>query len=327
MSTDGRSRSTPAAAAAAPTKAEPLKNITLRALRIFDAAASGENFSRAALALTLTQPAVSMQIKQLEEDVGLRLFEKQAGRVALTAAGRALLVHTRDILARIDIAEAALATFGAAAGGQLHVGAISPAHYLIPWLMQTFRAQYPHVRLKLSVGERGAMLDALCEQRLDLVIAGFAPVHAQVEAEPFAHHPHCLVAGAGHRLAGRRGIAWQELRDEPFIHREAGSATRQFFEHLLRAHTIQADVTAELQGHEAVKQAVMAGMGISFMSASACQVELEAGRMVALDVKDTPQSLDWCLLHRRGAAPSGVGALFRSFVLEHGARLAASHQA
>ena len=301
---------------------EPLKNITLRALRIFDAAASGENFSRAALALGLTQPAVSMQIKQIEKDVGLRLFEKQAGRMALTSAGRALLMHTRDILARIDVAEAALATFGDAFSGQLHIGAISPADYLIPWLMQTFRAQYPQVRLKLSVGERGAMLSALCGQQLDLVVAGFPPTHAQVEAESFAHHPHCIVAGAGHRLAGRRAIGWEELRDEPFIYREAGSATRQFFEYLLQARKMQANVVTELQGNEAAKQAVMAGMGISFMSASAFQVELEAGKMVVLDVQDMPQSLDWCLLRRRGATPTGVSALFRSFVLQHGARLA-----
>jgi LysR family transcriptional regulator, low CO2-responsive transcriptional regulator len=300
-----------------------MKNFTLRGLRIFEVAATCESYSRAAEVLELSQPAVSMQVRQFEEEVGVRLFEKHARGVALTDAGRALLVHARDILARVRVAEDAMASLQGVFRGQLHLGVISPAHYFAPWLMQAFRSLYPDVRMKLTVAARDELLAALQEHRLDVAIAGFPPAHAAIEAETFARHPHCIVAAAGHRLAGRRAITWEELRDEPFVYREAGSATRQFLEHLLQSRKLQVNVTTELQGNETIKQAVMAGMGISFMSAHAIQVELAAERIVVLDVEGMPKMLDWCLLHRRDAPLSGVNLLFRNFVLDRGAEVTA----
>jgi len=300
-----------------------MKNLTLRGLRIFEVAASCESFSRAAELLDLSQPAVSMQIKQFETEVGVRLFEKNPRGVTLTDAGRDLLLHARDILSRVRVAEDAMASLQGVFRGQLHLGVVSTAHYFAPWLMQAFRSTYPDVRMKLSVGSRDEMLAALQEHRIDVVIAGFPPAQADVEAEAFARHPHCIVAAPAHPLAGRRDLSWEELGDEPFIFREPGSATRQFLEHLLQSRSLRVNVSTELQGNETIKQAVMAGMGISFMSAHTFQIELEAGRMAVLDVQDMPKMLDWCLLHRRDTMLSGVNALFRAFVLEHGARIAA----
>jgi DNA-binding transcriptional LysR family regulator len=298
-----------------------MKNLTLRGLRIFEVAATCESFSRAAEVLDLSQPAVSMQMKQFEEEVGVRLFEKQSRHVVLTDAGRALLVHARDILARVRLAEDAMASLQGVFSGQLHLGVISPANYFAPLLMQAFRLQYPEVRLKLSVGKRDELLAALEEGRLDVVIAGFPPAHAAIEAETFARHPHCVVAPAGHRLAERREIEWDELRDEPFVYREPGSATRQFLEHLLQSQRLQVNVSTELQGNDTVKQAVMAGMGISFLSAHTFQIELVGGQLVVLDLKDMPKMLDWCLLHRRDTPLRGVNKLFRDFLLDSGAAI------
>lgn len=205
--------------------------------------------------------------------------------------------------------------------GQLHLGVISPANYFAPMLMQAFRAQYPDVRMKLTVGKRDDLIAALQEHRIDVVIAGFPPAHAEVEAEEFARHPHCIVARPDHRLAGKRGIPWSAMRDEPFVFREPGSATRQFLEYLLQSQQLQVNVTTELQGNETIKQAVMAGMGVSFMSAHTFQQELRAGQMAVLDVEEMPKMLDWCLLHRRDTVLSGVNALFRSFVLAQGAEV------
>jgi len=300
-----------------------MKNITLRALQIFEVAATHESFSRAADALDLTQPAVSMQVRQLEEEAGVALFEKKARRVVLTDAGRAFLVHARDILARVRIAEDALKTLEGDFSGQLHLGAISPANYFAPRLMKAFRELYPAVRMKLTVGKRDELLAALQEHHLDVVIAGFPPAHADVEAEPFARHPHCIVAVPSHRLAGRKELAWSELRDEPFLYREPGSATRQFLEHLLQSHQLQVQVSTELHGNESIKQAVMAGMGISFMSANAFQGELDSGHLCVLDIVDMPKMLDWCVLQRRDTTLTGISALFKAFVLQHGAEFAA----
>ncbi len=298
-----------------------MKNLTLRGLRTFEAVATHSSFSRAAEALNVTQPAVSMQMRQLEEEIGVELISKQARPLVLTDAGRVLLAHTRAILGQVRAAEEGLAGLQGALHGQLRLGVVSTAHYFAPWLMTEFRSRHPDVRMKLLLEQREDILAMLAEHRLDMAITGYPPSEADVEAIAFARHPHCIVAAAGHPLARRRRIEWEELRSEPFVYREAGAATRQFLEHLLQSRSLRVNVTLELQGNETVKQAVMAGMGISFLSAHAFQTELAAGRMVVLDVVDMPKLLDWCLIHRRDTPPSGVYAAFRDFVVEHGARL------
>jgi DNA-binding transcriptional LysR family regulator len=272
--------------------------------------------------MTGQHDAAQPGVKQLEAEAGVALFEKQARRVVLTDAGRALLAHARDILARVRIAEDALRALEGDFSGQLHLGVISPANYFAPRLMQAFREQYPAVRMKLSLGKRDELLAALQEHRLDVAIAGFPPAHADIDAEPFARHPHCIVAAPSHPLAGRVGLTWAELRDEPFLYREPGSATRNFLEHLLQAHQLQVRVGTELHGNEAIKQAVMANMGISFMSANAFQSEIETGRIAVLDVDGMPKMLDWCVLQKRDTTLTGVNALFKAFVLKHGAEFA-----
>lgn len=300
-----------------------MKNLTLRGLRIFEAAASCASFSRAAELMGLTQPAVSMAVRQLEDEVGLPLFDKQARPLGLTDAGRALLAHARAILAQVRAAEDAMASLEGQVSGQLHLGVVPTAHYFAPRLLTEFQQRWPGVRMKLSVDSRDAILAMLQEHRIDLAIGGYPPTQADVEAETFGRHPHCIVAAADHPLAGQPGLTWEALAHEPFLFREPGSSTRQFLEHLLQSRSLRVQASIELQGNETIKAGVMAGMGITFMSAHACQVELEAGRMVVLDVDGMPKMLDWCLLHRRDTALSGMSAAFREFVLAEGPRLTA----
>jgi len=299
-----------------------MKNLTLRQLRAFEAAASTLSFSRAAEQLHLTQPAVSMQIRLLEDELGQPLFHKQGRGLQLSDAGQELLRHARHILGVIRQAEESLSSLQqGGTRGQLHLGVVPTANYFAPLLMMAFRERFPEVKLKLSVDRRDTILAMLNDHRIDVAIAGYPPSEADVEAEAFARHPHCIVAAPDHPLVGQRGIAWEALRAEPFIFREPGSATRGFLEHLLQAQSLQVNVTMELSGNETIKQAVMAGMGISFMSAHAFQIERAAGRMAVLDLVDMPKLLDWCLLHRRESVLSGVNAAFREFVLEQGAAL------
>lgn len=200
---------------------------------------------------------------------------------------------------------------------------VSTAHYFAPRLLNEFHRRHPEVRLKLTVAKRHEVLAMLQEHRLDLAITGYPPSEADVEAQSFARHPHCIVAPPDHPLARRRKLGWGDLRDEHFIFRESGSATRQFFEHLLQSQSIQVRVGMELAGNETIKQAVMCGMGISFLSAHAFQVELAAGLMVVLDVVDMPKHIDWCVVQRRDTVLTGVNAAFREFVFEQGAAVAA----
>ncbi len=309
-----------------------MKNFNLRHLRIFETIASCGSFSRAAEQLGMSQPAVSMQLRQLETDLGAVLFERPQ-RQRLTDAGQDLLQHARVILAQARAAEEAMAVHeaearGIATGargtrGLLHLGVVSTAHYFAPRLLHEFHRLHPEVRLKLTVAKRSEVLAMLQEHRLDIAITGYPPSEADLEAASFARHPHCIVAHPDHPLAQRRGLAWADLRDEHFIFRESGSATRQFLEQLLQAQSIQVKLGLELAGNETIKQAVMCGMGISFLSAHAFQVELGAGLMAVLDVQGMPKHIDWCFVQRRDTVLAGVNAAFRQFVFEEGAALAA----
>lgn len=306
-----------------------MKTFNLRHLRIFETIASCSSFSRAAEQLGMSQPAVSMQVRQLESDLGVVLFEPPQ-RQRLTDAGQDLLLHARVILAQSRAAEEAMAVYEAeatggarSARGLLHLGVVSTAHYFAPRLLHEFHRLHPDVRLKLTVAKRNEVLSMLQEHRLDLAISGYPPSEADVEAASFARHPHCIVAPPDHPLARRKRLSWNDLRDEHFIFRESGSATRQFFEHLLQSQSIQVRIGMELAGNETIKQAVMCGMGISFLSAHSFQVELAAGLMVVLDVVDMPKHIDWCFVQRRDTVLTGVNAAFRQFVFEQGAVLAA----
>lgn len=298
-----------------------LKNLTLRQLRIFEAVATHLSFSRAAEQLSLTQPAVSMQVQQLQSELGLQLVRKAGKKISLSQAGEEMLRQSRRMLDQVQIAEAAMAAFRVgqgARGGLLHVGVVPTAHYFAPKLLMAFADQWPGVKFKLTVDRREAILRMLREHQLDVAIAGYPPSEADVEAETFAQNPHCIVAGAGHALAKNPQVSWAELKDEPFLFREPQSATRQFFEHVLQAQSLQVTASMELSGNETIKHAVMAGMGVSFLSAHTFQIELEARRLVVLKLEGMPKMVDWCLLHRRDSFLSGVNAAFKTFVLQHG---------
>ena len=302
-----------------------LKNLTLRQLRLFEAVATNRSYSRAAEQMNVTQPAVSMQVQQLEAELGLQLLVKVGKKVTLSQAGEEMLRQSRLILNQVLIAEEAVAAFhmtDGSRGGLLHLGVVPTAHYFAPRLLMAFAQEWPGVKFKLTVDRRDAILGMLQEHQLDVAIAGYPPSEADVEAETFARHPHCIVAAADHPLAKKRRITWEALKDEPFIFREPNSATRQFFEHLVQAQSLQVKVSMELSGNETIKQAVMAGMGISFLSAHTFQIELEAGRLAVLHLEDMPKMLDWCLLHRRHSFLAGVNGAFRAFVMKHGASLA-----
>ncbi len=311
-------------------------HFNLRHLHLFETVVASGSFSRAAEALGMSQPAVSMQIRQLETDLDTTLFERPQ-RQRLTAAGQALLQHARILLAQARAADEALDALrgavdeqaGAARGfrGLLHLGVVSTAHYFAPRLMHAFHQRHPDVRLKLTVAKRSDVLAMLNEHRLDLAISGYPPSEADLEATSFARHPHCIVAHPSHPQVGRRDLDWADLRDEHFIFREAGSATRQFLEHLLQQQSIQVRAGLELAGNETIKQAVMCGMGISFLSAHTFQVELEAGRMALLDVRGMPKHIDWCFVQRRDTQLGGVNAAFRQFVIDEGALYAACRSA
>jgi len=198
-----------------PTDRAPhrLRNLTLRQLRLFDAVASHLSYSRAAEVMNVTQPAVSMQIQQLEAEVGLQLLVKSGRKVGLSQAGEEMLRQCRRILNQVLIAEEAMTAFHpteAGRGGLLHLGVVSSAHYFAPALMMAFAQRWPGVKFKLTVDRRDTILAMLQAHQLDVAIAGYPPSEADVEAETFAQNPHCIVRPP--RTRWHKNVGWTGMR-------------------------------------------------------------------------------------------------------------------
>jgi len=298
-----------------------MRHLTLRQLRIFEAAARHLHFGRAAKEVHLTQPAVSIQLKQLEQSVGLPLFEQMGRRMHLTRAGEELLRHSRTVLGQLREAEEAIDALKGAGGGDLHLAVTSTAKYFAPKLLAEFRRAHPPVRVRLVVSNREAVVRELAENTADLVIMGRAPKGLDTEALAFAKHPLAIVASPEHPLAGSRRLTLAKLAGETFLIREQGSGTRAAMEQMFAEHQFKPAETIEMSSNETIKQAAMAGMGVSFLSLHTVGLELATGRLVVLRVAGTPVMRDWYVIHRTKKRLSGAASAFKQFLLEHGATL------
>ena len=298
-----------------------MRNVTLRQTRIFSATAQPRSFTRAARELHLTQPAVSQQIKLREREVGLPLFEYNGRSLQVTAAGEELLRYARQIT---DLFREASESFAAMRGlkrGLLKLGAVSTAKYFAPSLLSAFAPAYPEVNIRFAVGNREEVIRLLAANEIDLVIMGRPPRELATIAEPFAKHPLAMIASPQHGLAGKRRIAFEKLANENFIIREEGSGTRASMEHLFKQHRVPYRASMEVTSNETIKQAVMAGMGISFISLHTVMLELATGKLVTLNVAGLPVMREWFVIHLRDKKLSPIATAFRSFLLERGAKI------
>lgn len=299
----------------------PLRHASLRRLHVFEAVSRLQSFSRAAAELHLTQPAVSMQVRQLEEEVGLPLYEPMGRRLDITPAGRVIVACARDLALRLREAEEALAAMTGIGGGEIAISAVSTAKYHVPMLLAEFRRKHPGVRVRLSVSNREQVVRDLGENSVDLAIMGTPPRGLDTIAVPFAHHPIAIIAAPGHPLARRRRLPLARLADETFLIREPGSGTRSAMERVFREHRFSPRETIEMSSNETIKQAVMAGMGVSFLSQHTVGLELAAKRLEVLDVTGTPVMRHWYVIHRERKRLSPVAEAFKAFLIERGAKV------
>lgn len=298
-----------------------MKHATLRQLKVFEAVARLASYSRAADELHLTQPAVSTQIRKLEGHAGLPLFEQLGKKIFLTAAGSELLHHCHLIIRQFEEAEAAMTHFKGVAGGRLNVAVISAGDYFLPSLLVEFARRHEGVEINLSVHSRGDLLTQLGDNLTDLAVMVRPPEDADTVAEPFAPHPYVIVAPRAHPLVGERGIALSRLVREPFIVREPGSDTRHSMVDAFGRHHAQLNIALEVKSTETIKQAVIAGMGVAFLSGHTVSRELRDGSLVALDVQGFPVMLHWYLVQRRHKRLPPVAQAFREFLLREGSAL------
>ena len=295
--------------------------ITLRQLEILDAVARNGSFSRASAELHLSQPAVSMQIKQLEGALGLPLFEHMGKQIHLTEAGREALRSGRIIGNELANLEHALADLQGLQGGTLAVSAASTASVFAARLMALFRALHPDVHLSLNVVNRETLLQHLAGNSIDLVLMGKPPQGLDLQAQPFMDNPRVVIAATGPPLAGVRDIPLTRLVEEPLIGREQGSGTRGALEKFLADHGLVFQAAMEMNKNEAIKQAVEAGLGLGVVSLHTVQAELTSGQLCVLDVRGFPLLRQWYLVQREGKRLSPAAQAFARFVLSEAERL------
>ena len=301
-----------------------MKNATLRQLKVFEAVARHLSFSRAAEELFLTQPAVSTQVKTLEGHVGIALFEQLGKKVYLTQGGAELLHFSRAIIRQFQDAEAALVHFKGIAGSTLNVAVISAGDYFFPHLLVEFVRRHPGVKLHLTVHNREELLGQLANNLTDLAIMVRPPHNLDTLNESFAPHPYVIVAAPGHPLAARKRISMDRLMQEPFVVREKGSDTWFSMEAGLGEHLGALRIAMEIKSTETIKQAVIAGMGVGFLSAHTIGQELKTGSLVVLPVQGFPLMLNWYIVHRNDKRLPPVARAFKAFLLSDGAALIAA---
>lgn len=301
-----------------------MKNVTLRQLRTFNAVARHLSFARAASELHLTPPAVSMQIGELEAAAGLPLFERSGRNTTLTLTGEYLLVYARKMLATLKEADDALARLRGLKGGRVTLGMVSTAEYFLPRLLAQFRVAHPGIDFRLSVGNREQLAQRLQANEVDLAVMGRPPRELATRAEPFAAHPHTIVSCAGHLLADLPAIAPAALQSEQFIVREPGSGTRALMEHFFKEQRISPQVVMEMSSNETIKQAVIAGMGIAFISLHTVSLELAVGQLRVLNVTGLPLIQRWHIVNTQSKLLSPAAEALRYFVLEAGEKMLAA---
>jgi DNA-binding transcriptional LysR family regulator len=296
-------------------------NLSLRQIRSLSAIADSGKISSAAKRLGLTGPAVTQQIRQLEDSAGLALFDRTPSGLRPTAAGEIAIEAARNVIARIDKLEADLSAIARGRAGNLRLAAVSTAKYFVPRLIAAFGKENPGISVSLTVGNRAMVVEALERQTVDIVLMGRPPRHIPVSAAVFGDHPLVIVCAPGHRLAARRDISKEELVRETFLVREPGSGTRSAFDLFF------SDVPAgfenpamEMDSNETIKQAVMAGLGIAFLSAHTIGDELAGARIVIMDVAGTPIRRQWFSVVRADRSPSPAMSRFSGFLGRTGAQ-------
>jgi len=290
-------------------------HLTLRQLQVFESAAIKLNFSLAAKQLFLTQPAVSMQIKQLEENVGLPLFEQMGKKIYLTEAGRELFQYSRNITQQLGELEAVLDEMKGPGHGKLTISVVNTANYFTPKLLARFCKRYPNINVILQVANRDAVLKQLGDNSIDLAILGQPPEGLDISAEAFLDNPLVVISALEHPLAKLKKVKFSRLAEENFLSREQGSGTRSAMERVFAQHKIQPHIIMEMETNEAIKQAVQAGMGLGILSLHSIELELETKRIAMLNVEYFPLLRNWFIAHRSNKRLTGAALAFKDFLL------------
>jgi DNA-binding transcriptional LysR family regulator len=294
---------------------------TFHQLEVFECVARRLSFTRAAEELSLSQPTVSAQIRQLTDEVGMPLFEQIGKSISLTDAGRELLEASREVFEAWSRFEMTIADMRGLKRGMLRIACVTTAKYFVPSLLGPFCDLHPEVEICLEIANREALVERLRRNRDDLYIMMLPPEELDVEKTPFRDNPLVLVANAGHPLAAQTGISLKRIGDERFIMRERGSGTRIRTERFFAQAGFVPKVRMELASNEAIKHSVAAGLGVTVLSRHALDLDPHVDGLAILDVEGFPLADDWFIVYPRGRRLSAVARAFFDHVVAEAARV------
>lgn len=290
-------------------------HFTLQQLKLFEAVSRRGSYTRAAEELHLTQPAVSIQVKRLEEQCGLPIFESVGKKIFTTIAGKALYQASLDILNRAEELRNTIEELKGVVKGPLRVSVVTTSKYFMPHLLGTFLNKYPEVEPKMVFTNRAKVIQRLYDYEDDFVVMGQIPEDDKLESHPFLENILVPVAHPKHPLANKKNITLEELVKEHFLVREEGSGTRLAFARLLEKNGLKVEPYMELGSSEAIKQGVMAGLGLAILSLHSLRLEQDAKKLVVLDVAGFPIKRRWFTVHMKGKKLSLVARTFHDFIL------------
>jgi LysR family transcriptional regulator, low CO2-responsive transcriptional regulator len=299
-----------------------LIHATLHQLKVFEATARHGSFTRAAEELYLTQPTVSIQVKQLTKAVGLPLFEQIGKRLYLTQAGQKLLETCQEIFEGLDQFEMSVSDLKGMKQGRLRLAVITTAKYFVPRLLGPFCQRYPGIDISLKVTNHQQIQERMADNKDDLYIISQPPEHIDLNVHPFLENPLVVIANKAHPLVNERNIPLSKLNDAHFIMREPGSGTREAVQKLLTDNKINVRVRLELGSNEAIKQAIAGGLGISVLSQHTIISEGSNGEYAILDFEGFPIERHWYVSHLAGKQLSVVAETFLQYLQDEGAQMA-----
>ncbi len=293
---------------------DPLRHATLRQLQIFKTAAEHLSFAQTARELHLSQPAVSMQMHRFADSIGMELFEKRGRKQRLTRAGEALFPYVQRVIQTLREASEELDSLKGLKHGEVKVAMVTTARYFAPKLITQFREKFPDIDIDFSISNREKVIEKLENNQVDLAIMGRPPKRIPVKAEEFSSHPYVIIASPEHHLAGKKRLSPQKLMGEVFLAREPGSGTRMLMDHYLSENKLPLPPVREMTSNESIKQAVMAGMGLAFISKHTIGLECQTNNLKILNVIGLPILRTWYVLHLSSKPISPATEAFKTFM-------------
>jgi LysR family transcriptional regulator for metE and metH len=296
------------------------RDVSIRQLRALAALSANGSITAAAAKLHLTQPAVTLQLRNLQALAGLPLIQRTGDGMLLTDAGREVLALSERIEAALAACATSLEMMAGKTGGRISIGAVSTAKYFVPFAISGFSRLHPEIEIKLTIGNRQEIGAALRGYDLDIAIMGRPPVDIEMDVHLIGDHPHVIIAPTGHRLARKPGLALTDLAGETFLTREPGSGTRGLMEQLFETAGVRPAIGMEMSSNETIKQAVIAGLGIAFISAHTVATELDERRLTMLDVVGLPIVRQWFVVNRKDKVLLPPAQAIRQFLGAQGAQ-------